>query len=584
MVVNKDLHKKNYISTIVDECDMFDCYENSKLIHYKDLPQSFGKDTYTLEEYSSVAGGRAPYCMQRSESGELLVTACEPSHALIIGATGSGKTQSILLNEAELLARSQDKPSMVITDAKEEIYPLLAARFKKEGYKIKKLDCCNYESSDRFNPLTPIFRCYQEYLHVCDKVDVVEVHGVKYNRFNGVVYSSQEALDRAIKTAEDALLSVMESKIDEISEIICSVKDGKRDEWREGARSIFKGILYGMLEDSVPNERGLDLITEDTYTLNTLLNIFDIFGGKEDYDKGYFSKRDNLRSKAYFLAEKYLLIPAENTRSGYVSTLSSCLAKIRDMAIRHVTCANTIDFEELDDGKQPVVIFIIFKDETDSYDYFVSMFLSRLYTALIEMVRKNGKPRSVPFYFLLDEFGNLPAFPNFDKVTSLGRGRNVWFWVVLQSYAQLNEVYGGKATTIKNNLNMHIYLGTNDLETKKAFSDECGMHTIISPVAILGGDDSVISNHVKETIPLVPVSRLAKLPAGECVITRMNADVVWSRFERHYTCPEFRDALEPYVHESGFEQGDSRYDYDIGEMIARIKANAPARRSFNFDF
>lgn len=564
---------------------MFDCYENSKLIHYKDLPDSYAADTYTLDEYSEITSGRAPYCMQRADSGELLITAGEPTHALIIGATGSGKTQSILLNEAELLARSADKPSLVITDAKQEIYPLLAPRFKKEGYKIKKLDCCSYDTSDRFNPLTPIFRCYQEYLHLADKVEVVEVDGVRYNRFKGKIYTSQQKLDRALKAEGDALITLAEGKMDEISEIICTLRDGKRDEWREGARSIFKGILYGMLEDSVENDRGLDLVTEETYNFNTLLNIFDTFGGKEDYDKGYFSKRDKLRSKAYFLAEKYLLIPAENTRSGYVSTLASSLTKIRDMAIRHVTCANTIDFEELNEGKQPVVIFIIFKDETDSYDYFVSMFLTRLYTALIEMVRENGnKPRSVPFYFLLDEFGNLPAFPNFDKVTSLGRGRNVWFWVVLQSYAQLNEVYQGKATTIKNNLNMHIYLGTNDLETKKSFSEECGMHTIISPVAILGGENCEISNHVKETIPLVPVSRLSKLPAGECIITRMNADVVWSRFERHYTCPEFHIPLEPYVHDSGFEQGDSRYEYNVGEMIARIKESELPRRKFDFDF
>lgn len=566
---------------------MFDSYENSRLIHYKNIPAAFPSETYTLEECYEKGKGRMPYCMQRGEDGKLYVTVTDPTHALIIGATGSGKTQSFSLPVVEMLLRSGDRPSLVISDPKEEAYTATAAKLAARGYKIKKLDCCDYEHSDRFNPLTPIYRYYQAYVHVTDEVEVVEVDGVKYNSFKGKIYTSQERLDRAIKAERDSLLMLAEAKIDEIAGILCNTPDGKHDEWSEGGKSVFKGILYGMLEDSIPNDRGLDLVTEDTYSFNTLVNIFDSFGGdKSNYDKGYFSNRDKLRSKAYSLAEKYILIPAENTRSGYVSTLATYISKIRDMAIRQVTAGNTIDFTDLDDGKDPVAIFIVFKDETDSYDYFVSLFLTRLYTALIEMVRANGnRPRRVPFYFLLDEFGNLPAFPNFDKVTSLGRGRNIWFWVILQSYSQLHEVYKSKANTIKDNLNMHIYLGTNDLETKKSFSEECGMHTIASPVAVLGGSGATLTQHVKETIPLVPVSRLSRLEPGECIITRMNADVVWSRFERHYTCPEFREELPPYVHDPAFEAGDPKFDYDIGEMLARRQEeDFTPRRRFDFDF
>lgn len=571
------------VDAIVEACDLYDAYENAKMIHYKDLPERMPEDTYTLDEFVDVSTDKVPLCMQRDEEGKLVVTAGPLSHALIIGATGSGKTQSILLNEAELLVRSELRPSIVFTDPKEEIFREIAPTCVENGYKIIKLDLCDYSVSDRWNPMTYIYRLYREYRELRSTVEDTVIGGVSYKKFRGSVYKDKKKLECAIHAVETDLMTRVDMGIEELSQIICTTPDGKKDEWREGARSIFKAIIYGMLEDSDPNDRGLAQITEDTFSFATMVNIVDSFGGRgSEYDKGYFGDRDSLDSKARRYADKYILISAENTRNGFVSTLASCMTKIRDMAIRQVTCSNTFEFEDFDDGKQPVAIFIVFKDETDAYDHFVGMFLTRLYASLIEMIRKNGgKPRQRPFFFLLDEFGNLPAFPNFDKVTSLGRGRNIWFWVVLQSYAQLNEVYGGKATTIKNNLNTHIYLGTNDLETKKSFSDECGLHTITSPIAVLNGQDAHIGQYTKETIPLIPVSKLSKLPVGECIITRMNEDVIWSRFERHYTCPEFGEDKKPYVHNSGFTPGDTRFEYDIESMIAKSKKK---KSRYDFDF
>ena len=54
--------------------------------------------------------------------------------------------------------------------------------------------------------------------------------------------------------------------------------------------------------------------------------------------------------------------------------------------------------------------------------------------------------------------------------------------LILQSYAQLYNIYGKEtAEIIKDNLNAHIFFGTNNPETKREFSEECGKKTIISP-------------------------------------------------------------------------------------------------------
>ncbi len=54
---------------------------------------------------------------------------------------------------------------------------------------------------------------------------------------------------------------------------------------------------------------------------------------------------------------------------------------------------------------------------------------------------QKGSQLKRPFYFLLDEFGNLPKFNDFDKVISACGGRNIWFLLILQSYAQLDHIY-----------------------------------------------------------------------------------------------------------------------------------------------
>ena len=208
------------------------------------------------------------------------------------------------------------------------------------------------------------------------------------------------------------------------------------------------------------------------------------------------------------------------------------------------------------------------KDETKLYYGIISLFLTDLYTTLIDMTRKNGnKPRKNPFYFILDEFGNMPEFKDFDTVISSCGGRNIWFWLIIQSYAQLESVYGKSAEIVKDNLNMHVYLGTNNPETKQSFSNECGKKTVISPLSALNGDSDSITHFVRDEVAAVPVSRLSKMAVGECFITRMNSDVVESRLERYYNCPEL---IEPFLGEGSyiapFEAGDPKYEYPVEKI------------------
>ena len=98
------------------------------------------------------------------------------------------------------------------------------------------------------------------------------------------------------------------------------------------------------------------------------------------------------------------------------------------------------------------------------------------------------------------------------------------------------------ADIIKDNLNVHIFFGSNNPSTLEAFSRECGQITRISPLSALNGKGPEIDTFQIETVPLVPKSRLAHFEPGECIVTEANCGyVMFSKLERFYLSEEFKD-------------------------------------------
>lgn len=517
--------------------DLFQDYENAKIVRVPEYRQTHPGTTYRFDELGKQEINGIPIAITRAAEGHLDVSFIPDTHLLAIGATRSGKTTGYVIPTINVLLNKKNKPSMVISDPKQELYRQNAEKFRKAGYRVILLDFTDYVHSECWNPLTKYFRLYQQYLHVEDEVEVIQTPNGLRNRFRGRIYESQEALDRDIEEIKCGKYDEVEKGITALSASIIPTQNTRDPFWEDSARDLLHAILYGMLEDS---EEGL--ITEQNFSFDTVLRIFDTFTDSKrssNYDGGYFSRRDLDKSQAHRLAKKCILEQADNTRRCISSSFATKLNRFRDTSVRRITCCNSFEIQELDDG-EPTVIFVVYKDEEALHYEVISMFLSNLYTELIAVARRKGTQLDRPFYFLLDEFGNLPKFNDFDKVISACGGRNIWFLLILQSYAQLYNIYGKEiAEIIKDNLNTHVFFGTNNPQTKREFSEECGKKTIIAPTSALNGSAETIDRYEKDTVALVPVSALTHIAPGECIVTQMREDVLWSTMERSYLCPEF---------------------------------------------
>ncbi len=536
-------------------------YENTAYIHYSDmttLPNTV--------EYSEIDKKTMTGVLKASGyvGGKLMQTYTgQESHVGVIAATRLGKTTSYVVPTILSFARQPMKRGMIISDPKGEIYRLTSETLRSEGYKVVLLNFRDYEHSECWNPLTPVFRKYRKAADIYDEVGVTDTENGPRNVFRGKVYESQEELEREIGLAKTMMLDEVGNDIDTLAVMLMPTQDMKDPYWENSARELLKAFLWAMLEDS---DNAQNPITEDTFSFSTILRLVGtIHSGKgiSFNDGGYFTDRDE-NSRAYQLAKNTVIENGDVTSACILAVFNTGIAVFRDCAMRLVTSCNSFDMSSFDDG--PVAVYIDYRDEVKVHYQIISLFIQDAYRYLI--ARATEKPDGkleVPFYFILDEFGNFPAIKDFETTISACAGRNIWFILIIQSYAQLNSVYGESvAGIIKDNLNMHVFFGSNNPDTIESFSRECGQRTRISPLSALNGNGADIDNYYIETIPLVPKSMLSHFQAGECIITEANSGyVMFSKLERYYMCAEFKDLklASEKEYRCGVNPFDKRYTY-----------------------
>lgn len=550
-------------------------YENTGYYSYNEIGDTFPNSIY----YDDLPNHEVKGILKanRYVNGRLLQTfSNDDTHAGVIAATRLGKTTSFVIPQIFTFAKAKNKKSMFISDPKGELYRKTAAMLHDEGYKVLLLNFRDYKHSECWNPLTPIFRKYQSIFKPYDQVEVVDTEDGPRNKFNGKIYDRKKDLDSDINRWQNILLTEVGNDIDAMALIVIPTIDVKDPYWEDSARELLKAYLWAMLEDSRPElikGTSRSAISEDTFSFATIISLMTRLNVDEDnFDDGYFTERPQ-SSKAYQIAKATIPVYAKTTRQCITSMFSSKMSVFRESAMRLITSCNSFDMSILT-GDEPIALFVCYRDELKVHYNVISMFIQDAYKLLIEHAneQEDGK-RKIPFYFILDEFANMPALKDFETTISACAGRNIFFILILQSYAQLNAVYGSAvAEIIRDNLNMHVFFGSNNPATLDEFSKECGQITRISPLSALNGTNTEIDNYQLETIPLMPKSRLARFETGECVVTEANSGyVLLSKLERYYLCKEYiefesSDEKDYHGNTNPFEE---RYTYVLQEKKKR---------------
>ncbi len=497
--------------------------ENSRWMTNEERLKIF--KNYKYEELKTVKKDGVPVMakMDAKEKG-MQVAFSSPSHGLIIGSTGSGKTTTFVNPMIQLLATTEAGSSMIMTDPKGELFSLHSKYLVERGYDVKVIDLRDTYQSYRWNPLDSIYDMYEEYRNVYkqafERTDSFESSGLekanpkddftnvtKWYEFQNKAYVSYESLVLGMKIYKKQLFDEVYENLNDLTSVLIPIENEKDPMWEKGARAITLAVLLAMLEDSEIEEMHM---TKDKFTLFNLTKILQ--NSNKDYLelRKYFQGRSPL-SKALSLS-KQVCDAAESTRASYMSVVYEKLTLFNDSGICGLTSSS--DFTPKSLTEKPTALFLKIPDEKTTRHNLAAIFILDLYKSLIKVASANedlSLPRNV--YFILDEFGNMPKIENFDKMITVGRSRKIWFNMIVQSYQQLNNVYGDKAADIiKGNCGIKMFIGSNDIGTCKEFSELCGNITVVTKsTSSSDRNDGTSTSNQTQVRPLIYPSELQRL-------------------------------------------------------------------------
>lgn len=529
--------------------------ENSRFMTEKEKDFNFTPYQFTkLNE--SKKDGVPVYAEYNKKKKELNINLASPMHGLIIGATGSGKTTTFINPMIQILGNASAGSSMICTDPKGELFQLHSKKLVERGYKVMVLDLRDPYSSFRWNPLGDIYDRYQLYLNTGNEIykhfeDIAESnlelvnkpeeYGEEWYEYEGKAYAVRKQLLSTIKIARQKIYDELYEDLNDLISVICPIESKDDPVWEKGARSLIMAVCLAMLEDSEFPELEMTREKFCFYNINKAIGNSD-----NDYEalRNFFKGRSSL-SKAVGLS-KQVLSAAESTMASYMSIAFDKLSMFNDEGLCSLTSATDID--PILFAAQPTALFLKIPDEKDTRHALAAVFILCIYKALIKVASSRedlSLPRNV--YFILDEFGNMPKIDKFDKMITVGRSRKIWFHMVVQSYAQLNNVYGDTvANIVKSNCGMKMFIGSNDIETCEEFSKLCGNMTVstssISSSTHDKGNVNVSSQ--LQTRPLIYPSELMKLnnktDTGNAIIVTFGNFPLKTKFTPSYKCPLYQ--------------------------------------------
>ena len=378
-------------------------------------------------------------------------------HNLVIGSTGSGKTETLVQPMVKILAKKGE--SMIITDPKGEIYENNATELRERGYNIVLLNFRDPQKGNCWNPLS-----------------------LPYN-----LYKSGDS-DKANELLDDLAKNIL---YDESSK-------GQDPFWENTSADYFAGLSLALFDDAKEEEINLN-------SINLMTTVGEEKIGGTTYMKEYFSDK-NQASAAYVNVSSTLMAPSETKGS----ILSVFKQKIKLFSSREnlSEMLSHSDFDIEDIGRKKTAVFIVIQDEKKTYHSLVTIFLKQCYETLIRVAQESGGKLPFKTNFILDEFANMPPLKDVTTMVTAARSRRIRFTFIIQNFAQLYQVYGKEnGETIKGNCGNIIYLISSELSALEEISKMCG--EVKSK-----NDDKTAST------PLVTVSDLQRLPQWTIIVLR----------------------------------------------------------------
>ena len=351
-------------------------------------------------------------------------------HALIIGATRSGKTRCIVIQTIiDLILAGEN---VVVPDLKGELRDYTEDVAKKYGYEVIGIDFIHPYQSKRRNFLEPVIKALQ-----------------------------RNDISRAIEETWSL-----------VSQLVGEPPENGEKLWNNGEAATLAASIMAVCYDN-----------QDHPEYQNLTNVFYFITEMCSDYRGALPLQFYIDSLPEEHPAKILLaatkVAAMRTRSSFYVSAIMTLKLLTIPAINQMTNASDFDIEKLIDEGKKVIIYLGLPARDKTYFPLASLFLRQI-SDLIDYVadEKYGGRVPVRWNFIDEEMGNFTKITNMRQQTSFGTGKGIRHFMFIQSYAQLDDVYGEKVSQIiQDNADIKIYLRSPNPTTKKKISEDLGNYT-----------------------------------------------------------------------------------------------------------
>ena len=275
--------------------------------------------------------------------------------------------------------------------------------------------------------------------------------------------------------------------------------DGHSDKfWADSSVNYVKGLTYGLFETATKDQINLDSVA-------VMMEQSEIRMGPGNLLKTFYEDLP-LDSLAKRNLATYVTAPNETRASIHSVAASGLEVFSRSKGLMEMLSNDTLNIMDID-VKRPFILMVITPDETDVYDALSGLLISQVSQHLIRIAQEMGGRLPIRVNIILEELGSVgKSIPSLPNLMVASRSRNMRLMLVLQSNAQLVDVYGkSKAETINSCIGITIGFSTNSWETLTEWAQRCGEKQIEN------------SGHIiKEQ--LITASQLAAMPTGTALV------------------------------------------------------------------
>jgi len=388
---------------------------------------------------------------------------------MVIGGSGSGKTQ-FFIKPSLMQCQSKDYPvSFVVTDPKGQLISETGKLLQRNGYRIRVLNTIDFKSSMRYNP----------FHYIRSEKDILKF--------------------------VTALIANTQSE-----------GNSNQDPFWLAAEKLLMQALIGFIWYEAPPEE------QNMTSLVDMINMMEVRESDESFKNGVDLTFEALeeRDPNHFAVRQYKKFKLSAGKTAK-SILISCGARLAPFDIDAVRDLMEDDELELDTiGDRKTALFIIVSDTDDSFNFIPAIMYSQLFNLLCDKAdNEYGGRLPIHVRFLLDEFAQF-KIPKFAALCSVLRSREISVCPVLQTQSQLKSQYKDDMDTIIGNMDSVLFLGGREKTTLEEVSKLLGRESIdiYNTSRTRGMQESYGQNYQKLGRELMTLDELAVMDGSECIL------------------------------------------------------------------